>query len=99
MNRPSTNFFQRQDLFGGQGTVTIWNVFQEQAPPFSAVLWCELEVGGRVGAHRQQEDPEIILTLSGEGVAEVNREPHPMSVGAVVSLPFGAVLAIENRGD
>ena len=45
---------RREALFGGKGAVTVWNLLgRTPAPPFTAVLSCELDPGGSVGRHRQ----------------------------------------------
>ena len=65
-------------------------------PPFSAVLWCSLEANGDVGRHRQQDDPEIVIGISGEGVAQVGNREHALVCGTMVYLPLGQVLSIRN---
>lgn len=67
-----------------------------EAPPFSAVLSCELAPKGIVGKHVQQRDPEILVGLGGEGVAEVNDEARTLSPGSVVYLAHGQTLSIHN---
>ena len=99
MNKPSGSSFQRVDLFGGTGTVTIWNILKQNQDPFSAALWCELEVGGFVGPHLQQRDPEMVICLSGNGKATVNGVSHQLSTGELVVLPLGATLSIRNEGE
>jgi quercetin dioxygenase-like cupin family protein len=90
----------RTALFGGEGTVRVWDLLQgKNAEPFTAVLACELEAGGSVGPHMQQEFPEIVVCLAGTGVAAVNGTEHPLHAGAVVHLPFGSTLAIANRSE
>jgi mannose-6-phosphate isomerase-like protein (cupin superfamily) len=49
-----------------------------------------------VGRHRQQELPEVVITVEGTGEAGVNGVAVPMTPGAVVHLPLGAVLSITN---
>lgn len=89
---------RREGLFGGEGAVLVWDLLRGAgAEPFSAVLACELEPGGRVGRHVQQRDPEIVIGLEGEGTAEVDGEPWALVPGAVVHLPHGRGLAIRNR--
>ena len=87
----------RAALFGGQGDVSVWSLLGAEAPPFTAVLSCELSPGVSVGAHVQQEFPEIVIGLEGEGEATVDGRPHPLRPGDVAYLPLGSVLAIENR--
>lgn len=100
MTRPAGPAFARSDLFGGTGTVHIWDLLAGRpAPPFSAALWCELEPGGIVGAHQQQRDPEIVICLAGTGRALVNDRPQDLAPGALVHLPLGSVLRLENSGD
>ena len=60
----------------------------QKLAPFTAVLACELEPGGSVGAHVQQEFPEIVVVIEGEGTIRVNGEPHPVTAGTVVPLPL-----------
>ena len=74
------------DLLGGQ-----------QAPPFSAVLSCVLEEGGRVGRHVQQACPEIVIGLAGHGEVRVDGVSRPFGPGAVVHLPLGHSLEIVNE--
>lgn len=91
---------RRDALFGGVGAVEVWNLLGRQsAPPFTAVLSCELEPNGRVGEHVQQADPEIVIGVEGDGEAAINGEVHPLRPGDVVHLPLGATLAIRNRTD
>jgi quercetin dioxygenase-like cupin family protein len=88
---------RREALFGGEGAVLVWDLLGARAaPPFSAVLYCELEPGGRVGAHRQEHFPEIVVGISGQGEALVDGAHHPLRAGDVVHLPLGATLAIHN---
>jgi mannose-6-phosphate isomerase-like protein (cupin superfamily) len=47
----------------------------------------------------QQQDPEVVVGLSGRGRATVNDEPFSLSPGDVVHVPLGSVLTIENLGD
>ncbi len=90
--------FVRTALFGGVGDVSVWDLLQGRAaPPFGAVLACELAPGGKVGRHRQQELPEVVIGLEGDGVAGVNGAEVPLGPGDVVHLPLGAVLSLENR--
>lgn len=84
------------DLFGGRGEVQVWSLMERVSGPFTAVLSCELAPGGSVGRHRQQECPEVVIGLEGSGRATVNGAPQPLEPGAVVYLPFGAILALEN---
>jgi quercetin dioxygenase-like cupin family protein len=88
----------RRDLFGGSGTVRVWNLLGSTAPlaPFSVVLECELDPGGSVGAHRQVSEPELVLGLRGRGRATVDGRAQPLSAHSVVELPVGGVLSIEN---
>lgn len=92
--------FVRRDLFGGSGAVTVSDLLGSNAvDPFRAVLGCELEPHGSVGRHVQEEHPEIVVGIEGEGVATVDGVPHRLARGEVVGLPLGAVLAIDNPGD
>jgi quercetin dioxygenase-like cupin family protein len=87
----------RSALFGGKGSVRVWDLLRgAPAVPFSAVLSCELEPEGTVGAHRQQRDPEIVIGLGGHGSAEVDGRDHPLSAGDLVYLPHGATLSLKN---
>jgi quercetin dioxygenase-like cupin family protein len=89
---------RREALFGGAGAVRVWDLLEGgEAPPFTAVLGCELDPGGSVGRHRQQEFPEIVVGLGGEGEAEVDGEWYQLGLGDVVHLPLGSTLAIRNR--
>jgi len=86
----------RERLFGGEGTVLVEALAGALCPPFTAALSCELSPGGRVGAHVQQADSEIIIGLEGEAVLYVDDRPHPVSPGTVVALALGKQLAIDN---
>ena len=90
--------FSRRDLFGGHGEVRIWNLMgQQAAAPFTAVLWCALEAGGRVGSHHQQDDPEVVICLGGSGRATVDNQGYPLAEGTLVYLPLGSFVTIENQ--
>jgi quercetin dioxygenase-like cupin family protein len=86
----------REALFGGNATVRVWNLDPAPLPPFTAALACELDAGGAVGLHVQQEFAEIVIGISGDGRAQVDGAPHTLAGGSVVQLPLGARLAIEN---
>lgn len=88
----------RTDLFGGTGEVRVWNLLADRrAPPFTAVLSCELDPGGRVGRHVQEHFPEIVVGLEGRGEARVaDHQPQPLEPGEVVHLPLGKALEIRN---
>lgn len=90
----------RERLFGGRGAVKVWDL-QAGRPmiPFGAVLSCELDPGGLVGAHRQEHLPEIVIGLQGQGEATVDGQAHPLDAGDVVHLPLGSVLTVRNRSD
>lgn len=89
---------RRESLFGGRGAVLVWDLLGgSPAPPFSAVLSCELDPGGSVGAHVQERDPEIVIGLEGDGEVEVSGRPRTLGPGDVVHLPLGGVLTIRNR--
>ncbi len=88
---------RRAALFGGTGEVTVWSLLTGSAEPFTAVLSCALEPGGSVGAHVQDEFPEIVVGLDGDGEATVDGAPLALGPGDVVHLPLRAVLTLRNR--
>lgn len=90
---------RRENLFGGEGAVHVWDLLPGPLHPFSAVLGCELDPGGSVGRHSQQRDPEIVVCISGEGVATVGAREHELRTGSAVGLPFGETLALRNTSD
>ena len=65
-------------------------------PPFGAVLACELEGAGSVGAHVQQEFTEVLIVIEGEGMAQVAGSRLLMQPGVVLEIPLGQTLALEN---
>jgi quercetin dioxygenase-like cupin family protein len=89
----------RQGLFGGQGAVRVWALTARPTLPFTAVLACELEPNGSVGAHVQEQYPEIVIAISGRGVVKVNDAPVAFEAGRVVELAQGHTLAISNTSD
>jgi quercetin dioxygenase-like cupin family protein len=86
----------RHELFGGQGTVRVWALTAAPALPFTAVLACELEPRGSVGAHVQEEYPEIVIAVSGSGKVWVNDVARAFEAGQVVELALGHTLALSN---
>jgi quercetin dioxygenase-like cupin family protein len=87
----------RTALFGGSGNVRVSDLLGPRAtPPFSAVLFCELDPGGSVGIHQQERDPELVLGLEGLGEATVQGHPEPLEPGSTVYVPFGATLSLRN---
>jgi uncharacterized cupin superfamily protein len=85
----------RTELFGGQGSVKVWDLGGAK-PPFTAILFCELDPGGTVGEHVQRTDHEVVIVLSGEAVLYVNAVPHACVPGAAVPLRLGERLSIDN---
>lgn len=91
--------FEQRDLFGGQGLVEIEDLFQQQPlAPFREALFCRLEPGGRVGAHRQEHYSEILLVASGHGEALVQGHSQAVGPGSLVALPLGHSLELHNGG-
>ncbi len=90
---------RRRDLFGGTGEVRVWSMLDGPLPPFDCVLGCELDAGGTVGAHVQQECAEIVIVTEGRGHARVGEQSIPLSPGVVVRLPLGTTLALRNGSD
>ncbi|MEQ1564296.1 MAG: cupin domain-containing protein [Myxococcota bacterium] len=89
---------ERENLFGGAGVVSVWDLLEGGvAPPFTAVLGCRLSPGGSVGRHHQDQFPEIVIGLSGDGEAEVDGALTGLGPGDVVHLPLGSTLALRNR--
>jgi hypothetical protein len=86
----------REALFGGTGKVRVWALLAAPALPFTAALACELEPGASVGAHVQEQDPELVIGVSGIGTATVAGVELPLAGGSVVELPLGQTLAIAN---
>lgn len=88
----------RSDLFGGKGDVRVADLLgQNAAPPFEAVLGCELAAGGRVGIHRQEQLDEIVVCVGGKGVVTVGKDPPIDFVpGAMAYVKLGSTLQIEN---
>ncbi len=77
----------------------VWNMMDGELPPFAVVLGCELDPGGSVGAHVQQECAEIVIVTEGRGHARVGQQSIPLSPGVVVQLPLGETLALRNGSD
>ena len=86
----------RRELFGGKGTVRVWSLTSAPVLPFTAVLACELEAGGSVGTHVQEQFPEIVIGVSGSGSANVNGVAAALRAGHVVELRLGHTLSIVN---
>ena len=85
----------RKELFGGTGSVRVWDL-GAATPPFTAVLYCELDPGGRVGEHVQESDHEVVIVVAGEAVLYVDGRPRGSVPGDAVALPLGSRLAIDN---
>jgi hypothetical protein len=90
---------RRPSLFGGRGEVRVWSLMDGELPPFDCVLGCELDAGGSVGAHVQDECTEIVIVTEGRGHARVGDQSIPLSPGIVVRLPLGETLALRNGSD
>ena len=75
----------------------VWSLCDSgPRPPFGAILACELEGAGSVGTHLQQEFAEVLIVIEGEGVAQVGGSPMVIRPGAVLEIPLGQTLALEN---
>ncbi len=77
------------------GEVRVWDL-GAATPPFTAVLYCELDPGGRVGAHVQQADHEVVVVVAGEAVLYVDGMARGCATGDAVAVPLGAKLEIDN---
>ena len=60
------------------------------------MLACELAPGGKVGTHRQEHYPEIVVVTEGEGTAELDGVASPIGIGSAIALPLGSTLALAN---
>jgi len=89
----------RADLFGGSGTVKVSSLLNGPAEPFTAVLSCELAPKGHVGRHIQQEFPEIVIGLEGDGQVIIGGAPHALTPGVTVYLPLGEVMELRNHSE
>lgn len=95
-----SGLFVHENLFGGQGEVRVEDLLGGDAlGTFTAVLRCELAPGGSVGRHVQEHFPELVVGISGEGVAHVDHAALPLVAGSAVPLPLGSTLAIDNHSD
>jgi len=91
--------FVSQNLFGGRGTVRVQELLaQQKATSIASVLACELEPGGSVGTHVQQQYDEVVIFNAGIGSAEVNGQARDVGPGVVLALPCGATLMLNNPG-
>jgi quercetin dioxygenase-like cupin family protein len=86
----------RVELFGGRGEVRVWSLLDGAAGPFTAILSCELAPAGCVGQHVQQEFPEVVIGVEGDGRATIDGQTRSLGPGDMVFLPLGSVLSIEN---
>jgi len=87
----------RRDLFGGTGEVVVQDLIgKQEVKPFEAVLACELEKDGKVGAHHQETADEIVICLGGEGRVLVGGAPREFKPGAVAYIARGTTMALEN---
>jgi quercetin dioxygenase-like cupin family protein len=86
----------RHALFGGERAVRVWSLVASPQAPFAAVLACELDPGGSVGPHVQEECAELVIAIEGDGHVLVNGESSSFAPGAVIELPHGETLAIGN---
>jgi mannose-6-phosphate isomerase-like protein (cupin superfamily) len=85
----------RKELFGGTGEVSVTNLVAQPPAPFDCALGCVLSPGGSVGTHVQSECAELVVVISGTGVATVAGARLPLRAGATVAVPLGATLAFE----
>ena len=85
----------RTDLFGGRGSVRIWDL-GARTPPFSATLFCELEANGSVGRHQQASEVEQVIVVEGSATITVSGRAQACVRGSAVAVPLGAILAIDN---
>lgn len=74
----------------------MWNVGRGIVSPFTAALACELEPGGAVGEHVQENDDELVIGVAGQGHATVGGTRRRLEPGCVVGIALGQVLTITN---
>lgn len=87
----------RTGLFGGTGTVSVWNLLgRQRAAPFTAALACELSPAADVGRHVQQRDAELLIGLEGTGLVTIAGATKTFGAGVVHHIAFGTSLAIRN---
>jgi quercetin dioxygenase-like cupin family protein len=100
MNPRDGRSFQQRDLFGGQGEVIVRDLLEgKTAGPFTAVLACELEPQGTVGAHLQADDSELLIVLKGSGKAHIGTTEHALTEATTLFLPLGETLALTNESE
>ncbi len=88
---------ERVDLFGGSGTVLVWDLLEGKARgPFKGVVSCELEPAGSVGRHVEERYAELVIGVEGTGEVRVGGKANALMAGDVVYLPRGEVMEILN---
>ena len=74
----------------------MWSLLDQVPAPFDCVLGCELDPGGSVGAHVQEDCAEVVIVTEGQGDARVSGAAVALTPGVVVPLPLGASLELAN---
>lgn len=90
----------REKMRGGEGTVTIKNIFQPSEVKGKIRLMAEvtLPAGASIGFHRHEEEEEIYYFIAGRGEVDDNGTRKTVHPGDAMHTGAGAGHAVFNTG-
>ncbi|MDD4101944.1 MAG: cupin domain-containing protein [Kiritimatiellae bacterium] len=90
----------RENMRGGKGTVKVENWFAPEAFGAKVRLCARLTVppGGSIGTHNHEDEDEIYIVLSGQGLIIEDNNRTPVGAGDAILTGKGGAHGVENTG-
>lgn len=90
----------RENMRGGQGTITIKHLFKQEELTGKARLVAEITIppGGSIGFHQHEQEEEIYYIISGEGKVLDQDETKIVGPGDAILTGGGKGHSVENTG-
>ncbi|MFC1451754.1 cupin domain-containing protein [Verrucomicrobiota bacterium] len=90
----------REDMRGGEGTVTIVHCFEKEEISANARLCSRLILppGSSIGTHRHEAEDEVFIVMRGSGLIDDGESQARVSVGDAVLTGRGESHAVRNDG-
>ena len=91
----------REDMRGGKGTVTLRHYFEADEIGADVRLCAQVTLppGAGIGSHIHENEDELFIIHSGQGVVEEGSSEIEVSAGDVTLTRHGEAHAIRNTGN
>ncbi|MFA7173323.1 MAG: cupin domain-containing protein [Kiritimatiellia bacterium] len=92
---------KRQNMRGGKGSITLEHWFKADDFGAKVRLCCRIIIapGASIGTHIHENEDEIYIVISGQGMIEENGEWVPITAGDAILTGDGGSHGVKNNSD